>query len=223
MGLCPVPGRIGVIADEDNVISWGFPPRCITQSTKNSSAPRIDCLFTSTDFRNAHGISLVTSITTAAHVLGLGALWDEPPPVPLGKGVSAPELSYQVVPVDGKGMGVIATRRIRRGEIIMVDLPAVLIGLEFLADTKPHHRRRILKQAFKQLPAETQNKVYGLHRGTSQYEVDSILGPNSNTVVLAEGEVHVGLFTEAAVCQETLSSETNCQGWDFALTLAFRG
>ena len=81
----------------------------------------------------------------------------------------------------------------------MVDVPAVLVGVSFLADMKPHHRRRILKQAISQLPEETRSRVRELHRGSSEYEVDAILGPNSNTVMVAEDEVHVGLFTEAAV------------------------
>jgi len=81
----------------------------------------------------------------------------------------------------------------------MVDVPAVLASLSFLADTKAHHRRRILKQAINQLPEETRSRVYGLYRDPSKYEIDAILGPNSNTVMLAEEEVHVGLFTEVAV------------------------
>ncbi|KAL1836193.1 hypothetical protein VTJ49DRAFT_5460 [Mycothermus thermophilus] len=106
--------------------------------------------------------------------------------------------AYEVRPVPGKGQGVVATRRIRAGEIVMVDVPAVLIQIAFLADTKPHHRRRILKQAINQLPEETRNKVYQLHRGSAKYEIDAILGPNSNTVMLAETEVHVGVFPEVA-------------------------
>ncbi|AEO60489.1 hypothetical protein MYCTH_104665 [Thermothelomyces thermophilus ATCC 42464] len=80
----------------------------------------------------------------------------------------------------------------------MVDVPSVLIGIPFLADAKPHHRRRILKQALNQLPEETRNRVYTLGRGSSPYEVDAIMGPNTNTVVIADDEVHVGLFTEVA-------------------------
>jgi hypothetical protein len=85
------------------------------------------------------------------------------------------------------------------GEIVMVDVPAVLIAISFLAETKPHHRRRMLKQAIRQLPEETRNSVYGLHKSSSQHEVDAILGPNSNTVMLAEDQVHVGLFPKVAV------------------------
>ena len=80
----------------------------------------------------------------------------------------------------------------------MVDVPAVLVGVSFLTTTKPHHRRRILKQAFNKLPEETKNKIYGLHQAGSPYQVDAILGPNTQTVVLAD-EIHVGLFTQVAV------------------------
>lgn len=199
---CPIPGKIGILEDEQNVVSWSFPPRCISQSVENSST-RLDCLFTSTDFRNTHGISLVTSTTAAAHLIGIDALSDAPPPLSAKNRKPA----YEIVPVEGKGKGVVATRKIRRGEIIMVDLPAVLIGIPFLADTKPHHRRRILKQAIKQLPAETSSRIYNLYRSPGQYEVDTILGPNSNTVFVADQEVHVGLFTEVAVCQQVGSSK----------------
>ncbi|KAL2138018.1 hypothetical protein VTI28DRAFT_7659 [Corynascus sepedonium] len=108
------------------------------------------------------------------------------------------EPAYEVLPVEGKGQGVVARRRIRRGEIIMVDVPAVLIAVSFLAETKPHHRRRLLKQALNQLPEETRSRSYGLGRSSSKYEVDAIMGPNSNTVVVADDQVHVGLFTEVA-------------------------
>lgn len=194
---CPVPGRIGIVDDEQNAMSWTVPPRCINQALSNGEASRIDCLFTSSEFRNGHGTSLVTATTTAAHLVGLEVFADKP--MPRSGQSDAQQEAYEIAPIQGKGQGVVARRRIRRGEIIMVDLPAVLVSMSFLADTKPHHRRRILKQAMKQLPEETRSRVYGLYRGPSQYEVDAILGPNSNTVMLAENEVHVGLFTEVAV------------------------
>lgn len=99
-------------------------------------------------------------------------------------------------------MGVIAARNIKRGEIIMTDHPAILIGTSFLANSKPHHRRRVLKQAIRQLPEGTRKKVESLQRGKEEYEVDALLGPNANTVLLGEeggGQVHVGLFAETAV------------------------
>jgi hypothetical protein len=181
-------------------MSWTFPPRCISQTAKNGSSPRIDCLFTSNEFRNGHGTSLVTTTTSAAHLIGFEAFVDKPVPDAARRRDSLGP-AYEILPVPGKGKGAVAKRMIRRGEIIMVDVPAVLIAISFLAETKPHHRRRILKQAINQLPEETRSRVYNLGRSSSKYEVDAILGPNSNTIMVGDDdEVHVGLFTEAAVC-----------------------
>ncbi|AEO70984.1 uncharacterized protein THITE_2055665 [Thermothielavioides terrestris NRRL 8126] len=80
----------------------------------------------------------------------------------------------------------------------MTDVPALLIGIAFLADAKPHHRRRFLKQAISQLPEETRSKLYSLHRSSAGHEVDAMLGPNSHTVTVAGEDVHVGLFAEVA-------------------------
>ena len=197
--VCPVPGRIGIVADEqESVISWAFRPQCISQAAKNDSTPRIDCLFTSADFRNGHGISMVTSTTIASNLIGLDAFSDQPKPLaphqPRGL-----EPAYTMVPVAAKGMALIASRKIRRGEIIMTDVPSMLIAVSFLADTKAHHRRRVIKNAIKQLPEQTRAKIHGLNRGASNYEIDAILGPNSNTIMLAD-EAYVGLFAEVAVC-----------------------
>ncbi|KAK4233105.1 hypothetical protein C8A03DRAFT_19746 [Achaetomium macrosporum] len=191
---CPVPGRIGIVPEEQDAISWSYPPKCMSQTPRSQDGPRLDCLFTSTTFRNGHGTSIVTSSTTASHLAGLEAFEDAPTPVirdALGP-------AYEVVPFPGKRTGVVAKRRIRRGEIFMVDLPALFISVSFLADAKPHHRRRMLKQAINQLPEVTRSRVYGLPRGSAEYEVDAILGPNAHTVMVGDGEVHVGLFTEVA-------------------------
>ncbi|KAL2158713.1 hypothetical protein VTH06DRAFT_4195 [Thermothelomyces fergusii] len=208
---CPVPGRIGIVSggdgsgganeDNDNVMTWTLRPRCIDPWYKQINTSSVDCLFTSTEFRNGHGISLVTSTEVVSHLIGLEAFVDKPAPQPRSSPAeddgAAAGPAYEIVPVEGKGMGVVATRRIRKDEIFMVDVPAMLISLNFLTSTKPHHRRIILEQALSQLPPETRDRAYALSRGSAPYEVDSIMGPNANSI-LVTGEVHFGLFTEVA-------------------------
>ncbi|KAK4158994.1 hypothetical protein QBC43DRAFT_348283 [Cladorrhinum sp. PSN259] len=83
----------------------------------------------------------------------------------------------------------------------MTDDKFILISTSFLANSKPHHRRRVLKKAIGQLPEMTKKKVEGLQRGKEEYEVDAILGPNANTVLVGEeggGSIMVGLFAETA-------------------------
>lgn len=227
---CPVPGRIGIFHDDttndvntdiDPAVSWTYPPKCMTQTTKSATGDnepsRIDCLFTSAEFRNGHGTSIVTSTTTASELLSVGAFHDRPAPLAAQRRAAAAAgtaqggggsgLSYEIVNVgEEKGDGVVATRVIRQGEIIMVDVPAVMMGMGFLADTPGHHRRRVLKQAMRQLSEETRAKLDRLQRSeAAKYEVDAILGRNSHAVEVG-GEVHVGLFAEVAVCFRCLNN-----------------
>lgn len=198
--FCPVPGRLGILADSDDegIFPWTYTPSCISPVSLGEDVPRLDCVFSSAEFRNGLGTSIVSSPATVSHLLGIGALFDKPTPCPsLRQRPWGP--AYEMVPTRGRGQGVVASRKISRGEIIMADVPALLIGTGFLADAKPHHRRRILKQAINQLPEETKNKVLSLSRSPSNYEVDAILAPNSHTVSISDDEVHVGLFTEVAV------------------------
>jgi len=188
-----------VYSGHDNVMSGAFLRTCINQTTKTNNDTRVDYLFTSTDFRNGHGTSIVTTTTPASHLISINAFSDKPEPLAAQYRDSL-EPAYEISSVQGRGKGVLAKRRIRMGEIVMVGIPAVLIGISLLADTKPHYRRRVLKQAMNQLPEETRNRAYRLCRSSAKYEADVILGPNLNTVMLAENEAHVGLFTEVAVC-----------------------
>ncbi|KAK4202764.1 hypothetical protein QBC40DRAFT_320583 [Triangularia verruculosa] len=199
---CPLPGYIGILPDESaNAIVWDYPPKCISPPAKdNTTVSRIDCLFTSTTFRNGHGISLISSTLTTSHIIAVGSFDDEAPPLGVQRRESLGP-AYEIVPVEGKGLGVVAKRKIKRGEIVMSDYPVLLIGTGFLGSAQPHHRRRMLKQAINQLPEKLRSKVKGLSRGAEKYEVDAILGPNANTVMIGEQDneqMHVGLFAEAA-------------------------
>ncbi|KAK3324824.1 hypothetical protein B0T19DRAFT_239487 [Cercophora scortea] len=195
----PLPGLLGIIPDieSDSVLPWTFPPKCPGLQTDNSTGSKLHCIFTSAEFRNGHGLSLITSTTTASNLVGLDAFDDRPTPQAAERR-AAWGPAYEVVEIGGKGKGLVASRTIRRGEIILVDFPAILIATSFLADTKPHHRRRLIKQAISQLPEETRRRFYALSRGPEKYEVDAIVGVNSNSVMLGDNDLHVGVFTEAA-------------------------
>lgn len=199
LSTCPLPGHLGITPEiESTITQWSSPPHCIATPIENSTEPQIDCLFSATTFRNGHGISLVTSTIHASDLVGAESFVDYPVPLSVQKREGRGP-SYQIRDVPGKGKGIVATRRIRRGEIILIDVPAVLMSIAFLANTKPHHRRRLIKQAIGRLPDETQREIYALSRGKERHEMDAILGTNTNTVGLADGYPHVGLFLKLAV------------------------
>jgi hypothetical protein len=96
-----------------------------------------------------------------------GSFIDRPdPPAAVKREARGP--AYRVVDVPGKGKGVVAVQKIKKGEIVMEDIPAVRASTVFIMETKPHHRRRLMKAAFGQLPEETKKAVYGLRRGAEK-------------------------------------------------------
>jgi hypothetical protein len=136
-----------------------------------------------------------------SNLVGAEVFIDRPAPPAAQRRESVQGRAYTIQDVPGRGKGVVAARRIRQGEILMVDVPAVLVSMAVLAELKPHLRRRLIKKALEGLPAETRQKVEGLQRGEGQ-GVDALLGTNTESVMLGEGEeaeVHVGLFAELAV------------------------
>lgn len=197
--MCPLPGLIGVIPElQSTTVQWTYPPRCLGPESLKPNGTRHDCLFTSAEFRNGHGISIIGPASITADLIAQGAFIDRPDP-PAAVKRQAGKSAYRVVDVPGKGKGVVAARKIKRGEIVMADYPSVLISTGFVVETKPHHRRRLLKAAFNQLPEETKEAVYGLKRGAEKHLVDQIVGTNSNGVELGVEEGFVGVFVKVAV------------------------
>lgn len=136
-----------------------------------------------------------------ANLIGMDVFTDQPAP-PAAQKRDRLGRAYVIKDIPGRGKGVVAARKIRQGEILMVDTPAVLVSMAVLAEMKPHLRRRVMKRALEQVPEETKRKIDGLQRGSGQ-GVDGIFGTNTESVVIGEGkedgEVHVGLFAELAV------------------------
>lgn len=200
-GVCPLPGLLGIIPDiRPAIVSpWTTSPKCVTNDQQiANTTTRVHCIFTDENFRNGHGVSMITTTTITSHLVGVDSFVDRPDPLEARKR-DALGPACEIVDIEGRGKGALASRSIRRGEIIMVDVPALLVGTEFLSDVKAHHRRRLIKQAINLLPNETRDAVWSLSRNSGEYEIDSIMGANANSVALSDDGIHVGLFTKASV------------------------
>jgi hypothetical protein len=97
-----------------------------------------------------------------------GSFIDRPDPPAVAKREARGPPAYRVVDVPGKGKGVVAVWKIKKGEIVMEGIPAVRASTVFIMETKPHHRRRLMKAAFGQLPEETKKAVHGLRKGAEK-------------------------------------------------------
>ncbi|CAK7216621.1 hypothetical protein SEUCBS140593_002933 [Sporothrix eucalyptigena] len=188
---------------------WTHPVRCL-KAAGSEDTPRKGydiryCLYSESNTGGLHGLSLITAPEIAADVVSADALEDRPyyggsrqrafTPGPVNN-------AYTVKPTPGKGLGVVASRKIAQGEIAMLDLPALLLSKAFLEDAAPLPRRRLIRRGLSQLPAETQERVYALSTSTGGDVVDAILGTNTISLTLGMNQLHLGLYTELSPGEE---------------------
>jgi hypothetical protein len=176
---------------------WTYEPHCL-RPLASDNLPDKDlrqttyCLYTSSTFHSNHGISIITTPEFAANLLSNNPITTEPYQHIIQFN------GYEMVDIPGKGKGLVATRKIKKGEIFMVDYPAVLIGVPFLKDVQAHHRRRLVKKGIERLTEEMREAVYGLAQKGGNYLLDDIFAVNAISVPLGEEEVDqaMGLFVQ---------------------------
>ncbi|KAK2067066.1 hypothetical protein P8C59_000832 [Phyllachora maydis] len=172
---------------DDKTSPWTTTPLCSTTDSTDY------CLFATSAFRNGHGISLVSSPHVAAELAGHDAFADAPDP----RRPRPPKWRLDHVG-GGRGRGAVASGPVRRGEVIVADVPALLLDTAFLRAVRPHHRRRLLRRALAALPEATQAEVLGLSHGDGPQPLDGILALNAHGVGMDDGRILLALFPNIA-------------------------
>jgi hypothetical protein len=116
------------------------------------------CLFF--DKESDNGIALITTLDNALTVANS--------PADL-LSASVEQTAFYEAEVPGKGVGLIANRTIRKGEIIMQQLPALVIHPTPHMDMHPEKREDFYRSAIEQLPKKTQES-FMRQMGESFYE-----------------------------------------------------
>ncbi len=179
---------------------WAYPPFCVRGSTQIDKY----CVYTSADFNSNAGISFIIRPDT---VPGATAFIRDDSLTKRGKkhlkSQSTPhdvDVAYEVRDIPGKGQGVIASRSIRRGEIFMVGVPAVVIDQELEIGPDPEvseaDRLQLHKLAFEQLPNRERALSLAASTGGNIYE--DIMKTNGFGIDIGNRK-HSGLFPETAV------------------------
>ncbi len=188
------------VADPENVSSfapWTHRPYCPTNTTY--------CVFTNSDFQGpGRGVSIIeekpkkTKDKASSAVLAISHLLSSPPIPERGPKQSSPP--YEVRDIPGKGKGLVATRKIRRGEIFMVDYAAVIADARFPTRVRRAQGRKLLGQAIERLPMG--GEVLSLARSSSDPAnvpaVEDVMKTNSFSVEIEGGE-YMALFPRIAV------------------------
>ncbi|KAK4442758.1 SET domain-containing protein [Podospora aff. communis PSN243] len=161
---------------------WTHQPYCPEEGTPF-------CVHTSTRFRD-HGISYIAVPEKKAAELGEKTA---------SSSVAAEkkDAPYEVRDLPGKGKGVVATKRIQRGTVLMVEHAAVIGDTLFPSRVKRAVGRHMLQRAMARLGSKGEGAILELARSSRDPEgvpaAEDLMKTNSFTVKIG-GKSHMALF-----------------------------
>lgn len=206
--ICPLP----VDSESASPDPWSYSPACVQTPNK----PDTLCVYTSTTYRSGHGVSIITTPNLAAGISS--TLLDDGIVPPSIRDHPSSPLSrkrqvfpgYEIKSLPNRGKGVIARRKIRAWDVVMVDYPAFVARMDFMDVLSPEQIRDVLRMALQQLPGQTQGEILELDRSTGGALVQDILNTNIFGIELG-GVEHMGLYTQSSV-SDTLEGVVGYDG-----------
>ena len=179
-------------------LPWTHPPRCI----ESSETPY--CVYTAAHLPpySRHGISVLTTPELASSSAlnpfhSLHDLNDDPAHFFAPEKLEYPP-PYEVREVPGKGLGLVATRKIPKGKAIMIDYASVLANVEYPADVMREEVQDLLELAVDQLPEPKSARGLAIQGKEGVGFVEDVMLTNSFGVAVGGREV-MALFTNLAV------------------------
>lgn len=181
-----------------------------TQSTtcyQNSTADLEFCVYVATPFANGRGMAVITDKTRATHIARAvaGFMPDDPKAkkvmadlAPLvhkitQKPVNVVSPKYKVVPMEGKGFGVVAAGPIMRGELILQETVSMLIDYAAFTQVPRQKLRQLQRAAIDGLPSAHRQRFLEMSPGAAGWHADTeelverVLVTNSFDVEMEDG------------------------------------
>jgi hypothetical protein len=193
-------------------------PTCVTATGKDDDPPWAPwtyrpycadntnyCVFTNTKFQGGHrGVSVIdvppsgTENATSAVASIAKLLSSLPPPAPESVDTTSPP--YELRDIPGKGKGLVATRKIKRGQVFMVDYAAVVADTKLPGRVRQAQGRKLLTEAIERLPGA--DEVLSLARSSPDPDNvpagEDVMTTNSFGVEI-DGKGYMALFPKIAV------------------------
>jgi hypothetical protein len=172
---------------------WTQKPSCVT--TAHSYDVTL-CVYTSSIFANGRGISLVTTPEVAEEISKSPAFTD--PTIHDNINIEH-RPAYIERDIPGAGRGMIATRRLRKGDRILYETPVYISNRDTLR-LENENRVAFQEQAVDSLPKKARESLLGLIEhgaGGPNGKIDSIVVTNAFGVQLTQNStMHNVLFPE---------------------------
>lgn len=143
------------------------------------------CVYANPSFEGGRGLSLITTAQVARDVGALpGFAAAAAAPASLNNnadlvGQADGPAPFRVQAIPGKGLGLVATRPIRRGHAIMAHTPVVLAHLDIISKMATADQHRLLDAAVAQLPARTRAAYMAQAASAGGHAVADVMHTNA--------------------------------------------
>ena len=190
-GLCSGANTTeGAVKPAENIttwLPWTHEPYCVDDEF---------CVYTNGKFHNGHGISVISP--RRAMIEGVD-VFERAFDTPFTRGpADDSDLPLEVRPVEGKGMGTIATRKIRRGEVFLFEYAAIAVDPDFLEHVQGEPRVKAIETALSQLPDPRRVTNLAMRGVPGLSEAEDVLRTNTHGATF-NGRGYTVLFPKVAV------------------------
>ncbi|KAK0741509.1 hypothetical protein B0T18DRAFT_331680 [Schizothecium vesticola] len=183
---------------------WSYKPACAHPKDKEGGSKY--CVYTHNATRGTRGLSVLATPEIAAGVVGylrdVDPKWLHPQGREYHVSLGEEGGAYEVKEVEGKGRGAVATRRIRAGEVLVRETPAVMNMVTLPRGVAPGQVGEMWEVAVGRLGVRERGEVLGMARGAGgegAEVVDGIMNTNGFGVEVG-GERLTVLAPAVAVC-----------------------
>jgi hypothetical protein len=177
---------------------WTKRPMCIDSVYATEYDPSTTyCTFINRNFADGRGIALFVSVHMA-EVLAAQEIFKDDSSIKgfndLDHGPFSPP-AYEQKFVPGKGVGLVATRAIVRGERIMQESLPIVYGRDVMVNVSPDDRLPMHFHMVYSLPEMTRDELLGLATQEKGDIVDDVIRTNAFGFYFEEEMLHYILFT----------------------------
>lgn len=181
-----------IAVDPDNqFFPWSYKPVCTPLLGNVGSKV---CVYTNATFSDGRGVSIFTTPQIAKEFAALPPFQN---PAALD-GINESGDSWYTQQLEGKGVGMLASRRLNRKDLVTAYTPVLLVYRE--QELSMQEREALLRTAINQLPPATRKAYLGLSTiyGDADLVVQDILKANTFEIEVG-GQMHLALIPEVSI------------------------
>lgn len=153
------------------------------------------CVYTDAHYWAGRGIAFVTTADAMDTAIMQGLRQYYRPEFVSNVAVNA----FDEHEIAGKGVGLVARRFLRKGELIILEPPSLLVHLGMRTTLSEERRLEMQRAAVDALPPRARLETLGLMGQGQGDRIEDILDTNSFTVTLGKSRDHHALFTQTSV------------------------